>query len=332
MANNVKIGLTLGAVTVLLLTIAFDAGAATSSNDVSSGTWSIVAVDVDAGEIGVALATCVRVGFSLQAAPVAGSLDDTERMLYRVWTDNGQIELARLLPGHGVIVAQAAVDPENAERLDRAAASLLAGASAQDVIASATSTSVDPSFQTRQYGVAALLHEAASFTGSETDAWSGAASDQFASVQGNILVGPEVVAKGLEAFQQTAKLPDSSLSDRLVTALEAGSMQGGDERCPREQTALTAFVAVARSSDQGDELSLWLTVPVQRVGEQNPVTLLRQAYDEGESSPVEANGMSSDGPHPALWGLAALTLPLAGIVFWLAKRRSQRRGHRLPER
>ena len=330
MANNVKIGLTLGAVTVLLSTIAFDTGVATSSNHVSSGTWSIVAVDVDAGEIGVALATCVRTGFSLQAAPVAGSLDDTERMLYRVWTDDGQIELARLLPGHGVIVAQAAVDPENAERLDRAAASLLAGASAQDVIASATS--VDPSFQTRQYGVAALLHEAASFTGRETDAWSGAASNQFASVQGNILVGPEVVAKGLEAFQQTAKLPDSSLSDRLVTALEAGSMQGGDERCPREQTALTAFVAVARSSDQGDELSLWLTVPVQRVGEQNPVTLLRQAYDEGESSPVEANGMSSDGPHPALWGLAALTLPLAGIVFWLAKRRSQRRGHRLPER
>lgn len=266
----------------------------------------------------------------MQASSVGGSRDDTERMLYRVWDDDGQIELARLLPDHGVIVAQAVVDPENAERIDRAAASLLEGASAQDVIASATSG--DPFFQARQYGVAALLHEAASFTGSETDAWSGAASDQFASVQGNILVGPEVVAKGLEAFQQTARLPDSSLADGLVTALEAGSMQGGDERCPRRQTALSAFVAVARSSDQGDALSLWLTVPVQRLGEQNPVTLLRQAYDAGESSPVEANGMSSDGPNPALWGLTALTLPLAGIAFWIAKRRSRQRGHPLPER
>ena len=328
--NIKKIGLTLGAVAALLLTIALSAGTATSSNDVSSGTWSIVAVDVDASEVGVALASCVDVGFSMQASSVGGSLDDTERMLYRVWDDDGQIELARLLPGHGVIVAQAVVDPENAERIDRATASLLEGASAQDVIASATSG--DPFFQARQYGVAALLHEAASFTGSETDAWSGAASDQFASVQGNILVGPEVVAKGLEAFQQTARLPDSSLADGLVTALEAGSMQGGDERCPREQTALSAFVAVARSSDQGDALSLWLTVPVQRLGEQNPVTLLRQAYDEGESSPVEANGMSSDGPNPAPWGLAALTLPLAGIVFWIAKRRIRQRRHPLPER
>ena len=325
-----RIGLTLGAVAAFLLTTAFGAGAATSSNDVSSGTWSIVAVDVDAGEVGVALATCVEAGFSIQASPVGGSLDDTGRMLYRVWTDDGRIELARLLPGHGVIVAQAAVDPGNTERIDRAAASLLEGASAQDAIASATAD--DPSFQTRQYGVAALLHEAAGFTGSETQAWSGADSDQFASVQGNILVGPEVVAKGLEAFQQTANLPASSLSDGLVAALEAGSMQGGDERCPREQTALTAFVAVARSSDQGNELSLWLTVPVQRMGERNPVTLLRQAYDKGESSPVAANGMSSNRPNPALWGLAALTLPLVGLGFWIAKIRSRRRGQLLPER
>lgn len=134
-----------------------------------------------------ALASGVDVGFSLQASFVGRSLDDTERMLYRVWDDDGQIELARLLPGHGVIVVQTVVDPENVERIDRAAASLLEGASAQDVIAPATSG--DPFFQARQYGVAALLHEAASFTGSETDAWSGAASDQFAFVQGNCLVG-----------------------------------------------------------------------------------------------------------------------------------------------
>lgn len=294
-----------------------------SSSDVTSGTWSIVAVDVDAGEVGVALATCVESGFFMQASPFGGSLDDPERMLYRVWTDDGRIELARLLPGHGVIVAQAAVDSDNTERIDRAAASLLEGASAQDVIASATS--VDPSFQTRQYGVATLLQAAASFTGGETNAWSGAAGDQYASVQGNILVGPEVVAKGLEAFQQTAGLPDSSLSDRLVHALEAGSMQGGDERCPREQTAQTAFVAVARISDQEEEPILWLTVPVQPLGERNPVTLLRQAFDEGESSPVEVDGMSRDGSTRALWGLVALTLPFIGIGFWIATIRSRRR-------
>ena len=106
-------------------------------------------------------------------------------------------------------------------------------------------------------------------------------------------------------------------------------MQGGDSRCPREQTAQSAFLAVARSSDEGDSLSRWLTVPPQDIGEENPVVLLRQAYDRGESSDVEANGIGSDDLPALLWGLAALVLALALasglVVFWVV-RRWRRRG------
>ena len=307
-----------GVAIALLLTIACGAGTTTSSDSSSSGTWSIVAVDVDAAEVGVALATCVPFDFTISPSAVGGSGDDAERMIYRVHMDVPlrNIELARLLPGHGVIVAQSAVDRQNDDRLDLAARRLLAGASAQDVIAAATS--VDPSFQTRQYGAATLAHGAANFTGSENSDWAGAVSDQSISVQGNILVGPAAVSAALEAFQEVMKQPDAVLSDGLVAALEAGAMQGGDQRCPREQAALSAFVAVARTSDQGDSLSRWLTVPTQQSGEQNPVTLLRQAHDKGNSSPV------GDGLHPALWGLAALVLTLAVVVFWIARRRGRR--------
>ena len=138
-----------------------------------------------------------------------------------------------------------------------------------------------------------------------------------------------MVSAALEAFQEVMKQPGAVLSDGLVAALEAGAMQGGDNRCPREQAAQSAFLAVARTSDQGDTLSRWLTVPPQDIDEQNPVVLLRQAYDRGDSSPVEANGIGSDGVPPLFWVLAALVLALAlalsVVVFWIVKRWRRRR-------
>lgn len=309
----------------LLLTAGCGAGAASPSGSISSGTWSIVAVDVDAAEVGVALASCVSENVRLSST-AGGSRDDAGRMIYHVYIDSplGDIELGRLLPGHGVIAAQAQADPQNTERIDRVASRLLAGASPQDAIAAATAG--DSLLETRQYGVATLAHGAANFTGSENLDWAGAVSGPAVSVQGNILVGPAVVDAALAAFEAVMKQPDANLSDGLVAALEAGAMAGGDKRCPQEQTAFTAFVAVARTGAHEDSLSRWLTVPAQRAGEQNPVALLRQAYDSGDSSPVAVNGISS-GWNPALWGLPALALLLAAaaIVYWIAKRRGRRR-------
>ena len=122
--------------------------------------------------------------------------------MYQIYLDSflfGSIELARLLPGHGAIVAQSAVDSWNSDRIDRAASRLLAGDSAQDVIAAATSG--DSDFQTRQYGVATLVQGEANFTGAENLDWAGGASGPSVSAQGNILVGPTVVSAPMEAFE-----------------------------------------------------------------------------------------------------------------------------------
>ncbi len=319
-----------GIVIALLLTTSCGARSAIFSESNSSGTWSVVAVDADGGEVGVALATCVADDFRLSQSTVGGSGNDAERTIYQVYISIsllGNVELARLLPGHGVIVAQAQVDAQNSDRIDRAANRLLAGASAQDVIAAATSG--DSSMQTRQYGVATLAHGEANFTGDENSDWAGGVSGPSVSAQGNILVGPAVVSAPLEAFQEVMQQPGAVLSDGLVAALEAGAMEGGDNRCPREQTAQSAFLAVAHTSDRGDTLSRWLTVPPQSIGEQNPVVLLRQAYDRGESSPVEVNGIGSGALPPLSRGLVALVLTLAlasgVVVFWIVKRRGRRR-------
>ncbi len=327
--NRMKPAWAIGVAIALLLTVSCGARRTVSSESSSSGTWSVVAVDADGGEVGVALATCVADDFRLSQATVGGSGDDGGRTIYQVYFDIsllGSVELARLLPGHGVIVAQAQVDPLNSDRIDRAASRLLAGASAQDAVAAAMSG--DSSVQTRQYGVATLAQGEANFTGGENSDWAGGVSGPSVSAQGNILVGPAVVSAALEVFQEAMQQPGAVLSDGLIAALEAGSMAGGDNRCPREQTAQSAFLAVAGSGDQGDTLSRWLTVPPQDIGEENPVALLRQAYDRGESSRVEVNGIGSDGLPALLWGLAALVLTLAlasgVVVFWIVKRR--RRG------
>ena len=267
--NSVKAAWAAGVAIALLLTIACGARTAIFSDNNSSGTWSVVAVDADAAEVGVALATCVADDFKLSQSTVGGSGDDVGRTMYQIYVDTflfGNVELARLLPGHGAIVAQAAADPWNSDRIDSAASRLLADASAQDVVAAATSG--DSELQARQYGVATLAHGEANVTGAENEDWAGGVSGPSVSTQGNILVGPTVVSAPLEVFQEVMKQPGAVLSDGLVAALEAGAMQGGDSRCPREQAAQSAFLAVARTSDQGDTLSRWLTVPPQGIGEQ----------------------------------------------------------------
>jgi len=155
----------------------------------------VVAVDADGGEVGIALATCVAGDFKLSQSVAGGSGNNAGRTVYQVYIDIsllGIVELARLLPGHGVIVAQAQVDPENSDRIDRASSRLLTGASARDAVAAATSG--DAYVQSRQYGVATLAHGEANFTGEENSAWAGGVSAPSVSAQGNILVGPAVVS------------------------------------------------------------------------------------------------------------------------------------------
>ena len=74
--NSLKPAWVAGVAIVLLLTIAWGAGTRTFSDDNSSGTWSIAAVDADAAEVGVALATCVPDDSKLSTSTVGGSGDD----------------------------------------------------------------------------------------------------------------------------------------------------------------------------------------------------------------------------------------------------------------
>lgn len=78
----------------------------------------------------------------------------------------------------------------------------------------------------RQVAIINTKGQVAVFTGKECIEWAGhIAGDNF-SVQGNILVGPNVLESMASAFRET----DGELVDKLIASLEAGEIAGGDRR------------------------------------------------------------------------------------------------------
>ncbi len=84
----------------------------------------------------------------------------------------------------------------------------------------------DWSKQGRQFAVMDAKGTAAAFTGPKASAWAGHKAGKFCSAQGNILAGPAVVDKMVEAFEKA----EGRLSLRLLAALDAGQAAGGDKR------------------------------------------------------------------------------------------------------
>jgi uncharacterized Ntn-hydrolase superfamily protein len=84
----------------------------------------------------------------------------------------------------------------------------------------------DPGRERRQLGIVAADGRAAAFTGSACLDWAGHRIGPGFAVQGNILAGEAVVDEMAHAYAETV----GSLVERLVAALEAGQAAGGDRR------------------------------------------------------------------------------------------------------
>jgi uncharacterized Ntn-hydrolase superfamily protein len=243
-------------------------------------TWSVVALDRETGDVGVAMASCVP-----------STLADA---------------LGALVPGKGAAATQAGFSLPNRNRVFEA---LKEGLTAEEVIARAIDPANDSGINGRQYGVVTMRNDTvrvAGFTGkpmldgSQTSAgtrWAGVRADAKygVSVQGNTLVSEAVVANGLAAFRWEDPTGFNWMTDRMIRALEAGSIAGGDVRCndaTHRQTAATAMIIAARGtdqpyatdslriSDQGTPKAPWLAISytVAR-GADNPLLELRKRYD-----------------------------------------------------
>jgi uncharacterized Ntn-hydrolase superfamily protein len=108
----------------------------------------------------------------------------------------------------------------------------------------------------RQVGVVAPEGPGATFTGDSCHPWAGGVSGDGYAIQGNMLAGPQVVAEMETTW--LAGAGEDRLAYRLLAALRAGDLAGGDRR-GRQSAAL---LVAARGMGYGGTSDVWVDLRV----------------------------------------------------------------------
>jgi uncharacterized Ntn-hydrolase superfamily protein len=180
-----------------------------------SGTFSIVAADLEAGEVGCAVQSKY---FSV------GSVVP--------WVRAGVGAVATQAAGVAAYGVRALAELERGAAPEEALQRVLAG---------------DEGRERRQLGIVTAAGDAAAFTGTECLEWAGHRVGAGYAVQGNILAGEAVVVAMERAFAETV----GPLVHRLVAGLEAGQAAGGDSRGQQSAAVLVERTGAAASTAEG---------------------------------------------------------------------------------
>ncbi|MCB9244946.1 MAG: DUF1028 domain-containing protein [Flavobacteriales bacterium] len=261
-------------------------------------TFSIVAVDSVTGEVGSAGASCVD--------------------LFNTSLSNDDF-LGVLLPGKGAINTQAYYLPANQ---DNATARMNAGDSPEQIIEWLRQNDVEGRPERRQYGIAALdggSARAAAFTGSSTDDHKGHLVGTHYAIQGNILLGQQV----LDSMESRFLAAKGDLACRLMAALQGANVVGADSRCASNGTSsLFAFVKVAQREDEADNPSFVLSVRTRDNSRIEPIDSLQTLFDAakgcwglGYPLPVHSERMRIF-PNPTN-GILHISSPASGTKYRL---------------
>jgi uncharacterized Ntn-hydrolase superfamily protein len=182
----------------------------------AAATWSIMVVDRTTGAIGVAGASCTSDVYGIML----------------------------LAPGTGAIVAQGIGYPPAVREAMRL---LRAGIAPDSIVRAITSSSLDSATGDRQYGMLSVANGQVQYSGSALRDHRGERSADGVLVQGNLLTGPAVLDRALDAIVK-ARAGGLPLEDVIMAGLRAGADAGGDSRCGA-QRATSAFLAVAKPGD-----------------------------------------------------------------------------------
>ncbi len=163
------------------------------------------------------------------------------------------------------------------------------GRPAGDVVAALTDA--DDGRDHRQLGVVGA-RDAASFTGSACHDWAGGRSGDDYAVQGNILVGEQVVIAMEAAWRSSVGQP---LAGRLLDALAAGDAAGGDRR-GRQSAAILVVRPGAGYGGDDTELDLRVDDHVAPVPELRRLAELHDLYfgQPEESALLPLTGDTAD--------------------------------------
>ncbi len=183
-------------------------------------TFSIVAIDRDTGEVGVAVAS----RFLAVGASVAWARAGAGAVATQAWANVSFGREGLRLLGEGVAASDALsrlLEPDTAR-------------------------------QRRQVGVVDAQGRAAAWTGERCMPWAGHRAGDGYTCQGNLLAGPGVIAAMAEAFEASA----DAFPERMVAALAAAQVQGGDARGQQAAALLVAMDGGAYGGSTDDYINL----------------------------------------------------------------------------
>jgi len=235
-----------------------------SSSSFAQDTFSIIAADPATGEIGAAGATCV------DGIAAFGGI---------------QI-LNKIIPGRGGVNAQAYICINPHINLELAIDRMEEGLSPEEIIDwllandGCFSQNFNPAY--RQYGILDFDHEGnirtAGFTGESADNYKEHRTGPTYAIQGNILLGPEVINGMEDGFNNT----EGSLAQKLMGAMQGANIAGADVRCLARGTSSTsAFLRVVRPTDNAADPFLNLSILEMPFG-QEPIDSLQNLFSDWE--------------------------------------------------
>jgi len=252
-------------------------------------TWSVIAIDTKTGQVIIASATCVRQSAFPQRNPnPARDLMDVQ---------------AVVVPGVGVAACQAGADNTRENQM-LIYNELKKGTPPQQIL---EMLKKDPNIERRQFGILEMpnggtitaMNNSAGFNGAsnshESLFFGGQVGDVFYQVQGNTLLGFDVVHKAALAFTRAT----GTMADRVMAAMEAADDNGGDKRCNcgnnpltfvpcDNKTAHVSYILIANKDDQmgithnDGKYFAYIRVTdddITKTESANPVKTLRMRYN-----------------------------------------------------
>ena len=217
------------------------------SETLSQDTFSIVAVDPQTQEVGSAGASCI----------------------------NGSIIISDVHPGIGAVHTQSywnSTNQNNASNL------MDQGYAPEEIIEYLVENDSQGNPSIRQYGVVDLVDDgrSAAFTGENCYDYKNHILGPTYSIQGNILLGQEVLDSMEVNFLNTS----GSLATRLMAAMQGAKIPGADTRCLSSGiSSLSAFIRVAQPNNLEDSLYLHLNVNNTQPGI-DPIDTLQDLFDD----------------------------------------------------
>jgi len=269
-------------------------------------TWSVIAVDAKTGQVIIASSTCVRQeAFPSRKPNGARDLMDVQ---------------AVLVPGIGVAACQAGADNTRQNQM-LVYNELKKGTTPAQII---EMLKKDPDIERRQFGIVAIPTK--TITGNATRAgfngtgnsrsslyYGGQYGDFYFQVQGNTLLGDQVVYQAALAFTRAS----GTLADHVMAAMEAADANGGDSRCncgnnaaPNfpcdNKTSHVAYIAIANKEDvvgtthNDGKYFAYIAVgdnDIKKGESANPVKTLRMRYNAW----VKSGSQRTAPPGPSLY-------------------------------